>query len=61
MSQKGRKNSNKKYTSFKDKMVDASHQDNFIFNKTPILASALKKLKAKSSKPSSVQKPTKRT
>ncbi len=43
-------------------MVDASHQDNFIFNKTPILASALKKLKAKSSTgSSSLQKPVKRT
>ena len=61
MSEKDRKNSKKKFGSFKDRMVDASHQDNFIFNKTPILASALKKLKAKSSAPSSVQKPVKRS
>jgi hypothetical protein len=61
MSEKERKNSKKKFSGFKDRMVDASHQDNFIFNKTPILASALKKLKAKSSTPSSVQKPIKRS
>jgi hypothetical protein len=42
-------------------MVDASHQDNFIFNKIPILASALKKLKAKSTTSLSLQKPLKRS
>ncbi len=61
MSQNDKKHSKKKFTSFKDKMVDASHQDNFIFNKTPILASALKKLKAKSTTSHSVQKPVKRS
>ncbi len=35
-------------------MTDASHQDDFIFNKTPILASALKKLKTKANYNSSV-------
>lgn len=43
----------------KDRMTDASHQDDFIFNKTPILASALKKLKTKtgSSIPKQVKRP----
>lgn len=61
MSQKDRKNSKKKFSSFKDKMVDGSHHDNFIFNKTPILASALKKLKSKAHTSSSVSKPIKRS
>jgi hypothetical protein len=42
----------------KDRMTDASHQDGFMFNKTPILASALKKLKNKTG--SSIPKQTKR-
>jgi hypothetical protein len=33
----------------KDRLTDASNQGDFIFNKTPILASALKKLKNRSS------------
>jgi hypothetical protein len=43
----------------KDRMTDASHHDEFIFNKTPILASALKKLKNKtgSSIPKQVKRP----
>lgn len=60
MSQKDRKFSKNKFSFNKDRVVDASHQDNFIFNKTPILASALKKLKAKSST-LSTPKPMKRS
>jgi len=57
---KNQKNFSKNKFSFnKDRIVDASHQDNFIFNKTPILASALKKLKAKSTS-QSIPKPVKR-
>jgi len=62
MSENKKNFSKKKYSNPKEKVVDASHQDNFIFNKTPILASALKKLKAKShTGSSSVQKPIKRS
>lgn len=62
MSENQKKFSKKKFSNFKERIVDASHQDDFIFNKTPILASALKKLKAKSgATSSSVQKPIKRS
>ena len=48
MSEKKYKKSNFK-SKYTERMTDASHQDDFIFNKTPILASALKKLKTKAS------------
>lgn len=60
MSQNQKKHHKNKFSISKDRIVDASHQDDFIFNKTPILASALKKLKAKSSNTSSLPKPAKR-
>ena len=52
--------SSKQFTK-RDKVVDLSKQDDFLFNKTPILSSALHKLKNKSSKPKphqSIDKPT---
>lgn len=60
MSEKQQKFGKKKFTYSKERVVDASHQDDFIFNKTPILASALKKLKAKSAS-TSAPKPVKRS
>jgi hypothetical protein len=60
MQQNNKKFSKGKFTPHKERIVDASHQDSFIFNKTPILASALKKLKAKSTT-SSLPKPAKRS
>ena len=44
-----------KQFSRRDKVVDLSKQDDFLFNKTPILSSALQKLKNKSSKPKTHQ------
>lgn len=61
MSEKQQKFGKKKFTNSKERIVDASHQDDFIFNKTPILASALKKLKAKSASSTSAPKPIKRS
>lgn len=50
---------NKKFSKGKnvDRIVDLSKQDDFLFNKTPILSSALQKLKNKGSKPKPINRP----
>ena len=53
------KKGNKKFSKIKnsDRVVDLSKQEDFLFNKTPILSSALEKLKNKGSKPKPINKP----